>query len=58
MPGITSNQPRFGQQGGTHPPLQLSHRLYVQSAIDDLIIVGPLSLEQWGGGVSTPESSF
>ena len=46
MPGITSNQSRFRQRG-THPLLQLSHMLYVQSAINDLIISGPLSVRPW-----------
>lgn len=40
MPGIMSNQPCFRQ--GTHPLPQLSHMLYLQSAINDLISLGPL----------------
>lgn len=39
MPGIMSNQPCFRQ--GTHPLPQLSHMLYLQSAINDLISLGP-----------------
>ncbi len=42
MPGIMSNQPCFRQR--THPLLQLSHMLYLQSAINDLISLGPRSL--------------
>ncbi len=42
MPGIMSNQPCFRQE--THPLLQLSHRLYLQSSINDLISLGPRSL--------------
>ena len=42
MPGIMSNQPCFRQ--GTHPLLQLSHMLYLQSAINDLISLGPRCL--------------
>lgn len=56
MPGITSSQPCFGQRG-THPLLQLSRMLYVQSAIDDLISEGPLcpSLELHRGSRHLPE---
>lgn len=50
MPGIMSNQPCFRQ--GTHPLLQLSRMLYLQSAINDLISLGPRSLS-----VSVSESS-
>lgn len=42
MPGIMSNQPCFSR--GTHPLLQLSHMLYLQSAINDLISLGPRCL--------------
>lgn len=41
MPGIMSNQACFRQ--GTHPLLQLSHMLYLQSTINDLISSGPQS---------------
>lgn len=42
MPGIMSNQPCFRQ--GTHPLLQLSRMLHLQSTINDLISLGPRSL--------------
>lgn len=44
--------------GGTHPLLQLSRMLYVQSAIDDLISAGPGAVEPWGGGATPLKVHF